>query len=117
MKEILLALCLVLAGTEGAGGGWWNKEPRLEMPVSSGTVFAVEGKADGAEAAGAGEEKAAGAGEEKAAGARKEGRWCRSAKRMSGGAGRERSLVQKQGTAMGKYEAFPDRRFLPPAQF
>ena len=64
MKEILLALCLVLAGTEGAGGGWWNKEPRLEMPVSSGTVFAVEGKADGAEAAGAGEEKAAGAGEE-----------------------------------------------------
>ena len=64
MKEILLALCLVLAGTEGAGGGWWNKEPRLEMPVSAGTVFAVEGKADGAEAAGAGEEKAAGAGEE-----------------------------------------------------
>ena len=56
MKEILLALCLVLAGTEGAGGGWWNKEPRLEMPVSAGTVFAVDGKADGAEAAGAGEE-------------------------------------------------------------
>ena len=66
MKEILLALCLVLAGTEGAGGGWWNKEPRLEMPVSSGTVFAVEGKADGAEAAGAGAGKAAGAGAETA---------------------------------------------------
>ena len=73
MKEILLALCLVLAGTEGAGGGWWNKEPRLEMPVSAGTVFAVEVKEDGAEAAGAengagtGAEKVAGTGLEKAA--------------------------------------------------
>ena len=69
MKEILLALCLVLAGTEGAGGAWWNKEPRLEMPVSAGTVFAVEAKEDGAEAAGAGEEKAAGAGAENGGGA------------------------------------------------
>ena len=69
MKEILLALCLVLAGTEGAGGGWWNKEPRLEMPVSAGTVFAVEAKEDGAEAAGAEAEKAAGTGAEKVAGA------------------------------------------------
>ena len=91
MKEILLALCLVLAGTEGAGGGWWNKEPRLEMPVSAGTVFAVEGKADGAEAAGAGEEKAAGAGEEKAAGAGAEN---------GGGAGAEKAAGTGAETAM-----------------
>ena len=99
MKEILLALCLVLAGTEGAGGGWWNKEPRLEMPVSSGTVFAVEGKADGAEAAGAGEEKAAGAGEEKAAGAGEE-KAAGAEAENGGGAGAEKVAGTGAETAM-----------------
>ena len=35
MKGIVLALCLALAGTQGAGAACWNKEPRLEIPVAA----------------------------------------------------------------------------------
>ena len=109
MKEILLALCLVLAGTEGAGGGWLNKEPRLEMPVSAGTVFAVEGKADGAEAAVQGKRRPLVQGKRRPLVQRQ---------RMVAVQGKRRPLVQEQRLPWKQIQKpFPDRRFLPPAQF
>ena len=42
MKGIVLALCLALAGTQGAGAACWNKEPRLEIPVAAEAVSGPE---------------------------------------------------------------------------